>query len=424
MLFNLISKQLKVILRNKQPLIILLAMPIILITILSSALAGIMNSDGSSTIQARLVIIDETSWEKEQASIIAFLKESGLEGSTLDTLMQTFEENDPINILQNSIFRSHEIEKYVKSASDDLSSLEDLRKNDNVDGILVIPDDFRLDYIKQTYFDQGNKPSFELLLNQENKIRASIISSILEEWKKGYSQAMALNKVGITPNEIMDQTIAVQKIERLMNEGERTVPASVYYSVGMLVMFALYIPSFLAGFALQEVYWKVYDRIILAGVSSTYYTLSIFITGTIVAFLQQAIILLYGSLVLGIDWIGIQAMVVIVFSFSLFIGGLSALLTALQFKTGTEGIANVFNGLVITIFSFLGGSFFKISDVSEMLGEIGGYTPNGATMKAILSIQTGDTVDVIWPQMYVLYIGLLICVSLSIMVFPKRGVTS
>lgn len=45
-------------------------------------------------------------------------------------------------------------------------------------------------------------------------------------------------------------------------------------------------------------------------------------------------------------------------------------------------------------------------------------------MKAILSIQTGDSVGVIWPQMYVLYIGLLICVSLSIIVFPKRGVTS
>lgn len=185
---------------------------------------------------------------------------------------------------------------------------------------------------------------------------------------------MALNKVGITPNEVMGQTIAVQKLEHLMNEGERTIPSSVYYSVGMLVMFALYIPSFLAGFALQEVYWKVYDRILLAGVSSTYYSLSIFITGAIVALLQQAIILLYGSLVLGIDWVGIQTMIVIVVSFSLFIGGLSALLTALQFKTGTEGIANVFNGLVITIFSFLGGSFFKISDVSETLGDIGGYT--------------------------------------------------
>ena len=424
MLFNLISKQLKVIVRNKQPFIILLAMPIILITILSSALAGVMDNDGSSAIQAHLVIIDETSWEKEQASITAFLKESGMEGPTLNTLLQTFEENDPTNVLRNSILRSKEIEKYVKTTSEDISNLEELRKSNNMDGILVIPDTFRLDYIKQSYFDQGNKPSFELFLNQENEIRASIIASILDEWKKGFNQSMALNQVGISPNELMGQTIAVQKIEHVMNEGERVIPSSVYYSVGMLVMFALYIPSFLAGFALQEVYWKVYDRILLAGISSVYYTLSIFITGAIIALLQQTIILLYGSLVLGIDWIGIQAMIVIVVSFSLFIGGLSALLTALQFKTGTDGIANVFNGLVITIFSFLGGSFFKISDVSETLGDIGGYTPNGATMKAVLSIQTGDSVGVIWPQMYVLYIGLLICVGLSIIVFPKRGVAS
>lgn len=424
MLFNLISKQLKVIIRNKQPLIILLVMPIVLITILSSALAGIMDTSNESAIQARLVVIEETSWEIDKESITAFLKELEFEESNLEGLLQTFEENDPINVLQNSILSSGEIKKFVKTTSEEASLLANLRKDDSIDGILILPENFRLEFIKHAYFNEGNGPSFELILNQENKIRGSILNSILTEWKRGYSQSMALNNAGITPNDVIGQTKMVEKVEQIMNEGERTVPANIYYSVGMLVMFALYIPSFLAGFALQEVYWKVYDRIVLAGVSATSYAFSIFITGTIVALMQQAIILLYGSLVLGIDWIGLQAMVVIIISFSLFIGGLSALLTVLQFKTGSEGIANVFNGLVITIFSFLGGSFFKISDVSETLGDIGGYTPNGATMKAILSIQTGDAVGIIWPQMYVLYIGLLICLVMSVSAFPKRGVTS
>lgn len=424
MLLHLISKQLKVTIRNKQPLIILLAMPIVLITILSTALAGIMDNSAESAFQAKLVIVDESSWENDQESIIAFLKELELDESKLDVLLQTFKESDPINVLQNSILSSNAIEKYINTSSEEASKLEDLRKDDSVDGILVLPANFRLEYIKHANSHTGNEPNFELLLNQENEIRASIINSVLGEWKNRYSQSIALNKAGIAPEEVIGQTKMVEKIEHLMKEGERTVPASIYYSVGMLVMFALYIPSFLAGFALQEVYWKVYDRIVLAGVSPVYYAFSIFITGTVVAFIQQIIILLYGSLVLGVDWIGIQAMIVIVISFSLFIGGLSALLTALQFKTGTAGIANVFNGLIITIFSFLGGSFFKISDVSETLGDIGSFTPNGATMKAILSIQTGDTVGGIWPQMYVLYIGLLICFVMSILVFPKRGVTS
>ncbi|MEK4247262.1 ABC transporter permease [Psychrobacillus sp. FSL K6-2684] len=424
MLLSLISKQLKMLVRNKQPLIILLVMPIVLITILSSALAGVMNRTAEGAIQADLVIVDSSSWEQESEEIKLFLENEGLAGPAQDSLLQTLEENDPIFVLQNSILSSTEIEKYLKVENGKAEDLGSLRKNEQIDGILSFPVNFRLEYIKYAYFNTGEEPKFELFLNQNSEIRASIVQSIIEEWQRGYSHSLALTKAGIPPNKVIGATEQVIKIEQVLPKGERTVPSSIYNSIGMLVMFALYIPSFLAGFALQEVQWKVYDRIILAGVSSTLYVLSILITGTIVALIQQALVLMYGSLALGIDWIGWPSMAVIVLSFSLFIGGLSALLTTLQFKTGTEGVANVFNGLVITIFSFLGGSFFKISDISETLANLGSYTPNGATMKAILSIQSGEKLSGIWLHLNVLYIGIFICVLLSIILFPRRGAKS
>ena len=180
----------------------------------------------------------------------------------------------------------------------------------------------------------------------------------------------------------MSNVSSVEKIEQVLEANERKIPATIYYTVGMMVMFALYIPAFLAGFALQEVQWKVYDRILLGRVSPVLYTLSIFFTGTFVAFIQQAIMLLFGMLVLGIEWITLEGMGPIIISYSVFVGALSALITTLQFRTKTEGIANVFNGLFITVFSFLGGSFFNIRDISETLGKIGDFTPNGATMSA------------------------------------------
>lgn len=425
MLKSLIGKQLKMLIRNKQPLIILLLMPVVLITILSTALAGIMDSgEEDSSIQARLVIIDESSWQQEEESVTNFLGEQGMTGLPLTALVTELENNDPVHILEDSILSSEEMKKYITFEKRQTSDLKTLRKDKNTDGILIIPSNFRLHYIKSVYFSDGQSPSIELLLSQENEIRASIIQSVMNQWKAGYTKSLALSKVGISPNAIVQNNPTVEKIEQILEERERKIPASIYYTVGMLVMFALYIPSFLTGFAFQEVQWKVYDRILLAGVSATLYTFSIFITGMIVALIQQMIILLFGKFVLGIDWIGLEGMLVIVLSYSLFVGGLSALLTTLQLRTKSEGASNIFTGLIVSVFSFLGGSFFNIGEVSSFLANIGGFTPNGAAMAAILYIQKGQQIGVIFPFIVTLCIAFSICVLLSIVLFPKRGVTT
>ncbi|GGA39862.1 ABC transporter permease [Psychrobacillus lasiicapitis] len=424
MLFSLIGKQMKMLLRNKQPLIILLVMPVVLITILSTALASVMNSEEEAAIQAKFVLIDESSWEQEEASIKRFLEEEGVSGPALEALLQVFKGNDPIHILEESIFGSEDISKYISKENRQFAELDILRKDKEIDGILLIPADFRFNYIKSAYFDEQETPDMDLFLSQENGIRASIIQSVLDEWQTGFTKSLALTKVGISADEVMLNGQAVERIEQSLQGSERKIPASIYYTVGMLVMFALYIPTFLAGFALQEVQWKVYDRILLAGVPATLYAFSIFITGMIIALMQQVIILLYGKFVLGIDWIGLEGMALIALSYSLFIGGLSALLTTLQLRTKSEGVANIFSGLVVSIFAFLGGSFFNIGDVSSLLANIGSFTPNGATMSAILAIQKGQLLEVIWFYMFTLYGWFVICILLSIVLFPKRGVTS
>lgn len=423
MLFSLIIKQMKMLIRNKQPLIILLVMPLVLITILSNALGSMMDGGEEVAIQANLLIVDDSSWVQEEEAIKLFLEQEGVTGPPMDALLSQFKNSDPVELLKNTILTSDEMKKYIVTDYKQTVDLKVTRQDKNIDGILSIPSNFRLNYIKSVYFNNADFAELSLYLNQDNDIRASIIESVLADWKSGYTQSAALLDAGLSPEKVMSSVNSVEKIEQVLESNERKIPASIYYTVGMLVMFALYIPAFLAGFALQEVQWKVYDRILLAGVSPILYTLSIFFTGTLVAFIQQGIMLLFGMFVLGIEWISLEGMTVIVISYSVFVGALSALMTTLQFRTKTEGIANVFNGIFITVFSFLGGSFFNIRDISEILGEIGDLTPNGATMSAILSIQKGQDLSVIWPFMFAIYLLVVVCVLLSIVFFPRRGVT-
>jgi ABC-2 type transport system permease protein len=423
MLFSLILKQMKMLIRNKQPLIILLVMPLVLITILSNALGSMMDGGEEVAIQANLLIVDDSSWVQEEEAIKLFLEQEGITGPPMDALLSQFKNSDPVELLKNTILTSDEMKKYIATDYKQTVDLKVTRQDKNIDGILSIPSNFRLNYIKSVYFNNADFAELSLYLNQDNDIRASIIESVLADWKSGYTQSAALLDVGLSPEKVMSSVNSVEKIEQVLESNERKIPASIYYTVGMLVMFALYIPAFLAGFALQEVQWKVYDRILLAGVSPILYTLSIFFTGTLVAFIQQGIMLLFGMFVLGIEWISLEGLTVIVISYSVFVGALSALMTTLQFRTKTEGIANVFNGIFITVFSFLGGSFFNIRDISEILGKIGDLTPNGATMSAILSIQKGQDLSVIWPFMFAIYLLVVVCVLLSIVFFPRRGVT-
>lgn len=423
MLFSLIIKQMKMLIRNKQPLIILLVMPLVLITILSNALGSMMDGGEEVAIQANLLIVDDSSWVQEEEAIKLFLEQEGVTGPPMDALLSQFKNSDPVELLKNTILTSDEMKKYIVTDYKQTVDLKVTRQDKNIDGILSIPSNFRLNYIKSVYFNNADFAELSLYLNQDNDIRASIIESVLADWKSGYTQSAALLDAGLSPEKVMSSVNSVEKIEQVLESNERKIPASIYYTVGMLVMFALYIPAFLAGFALQEVQWKVYDRILLAGVSPILYTISIFFTGTLVAFIQQAIMLLFGMFVLGIEWISLEGMTVIVISYSVFVGALSALMTTLQFRTKTEGIANVFNGIFITVFSFLGGSFFYIRDISEILGKIGDLTPNGATMSAILSIQKGQDLSVIWPFMFAIYLLVVVCVLLSIVFFPRRGVT-
>lgn len=422
MLFSLIIKQMKMLIRNKQPLIILLVMPLVLITILSNALGSMMDGGEEVAIQANLLIVDDSSWVQEEEAIKLFLEQEGVTGPPMDALLSQFKNSDPVELLKNTILTSDEMKKYIVTDYKQTVDLKVTRQDKNIDGILSIPSNFRLNYIKSVYFNNADFAELSLYLNQDNDIRASIIESVIADWKSGYTQSAALLDAGLSPEKVMSSVNSVEKIEQVLESNERKIPASIYYTVGMLVMFALYIPAFLAGFALQEVQWKVYDRILLAGVSPILYTLSIFFTGTLVAFIQQAIMLLFGMFVLGIQWISLEGMTVIVISYSVFVGALSALMTTLQFRTKTEGIANVFNGIFITVFSFLGGSFFNIRDISEILGKVGDLTPNGATMSAILSIQKGQDLSVIWPFMFAIYLLVVVCVLLSIVFFPRRGV--
>lgn len=417
MLIALITKQFKLLLRDKVPLIILLIMPMVLITILSFALAGVMDGNEVSR-HTKIAILDETNWEQEKDSIQQLL--NGLDG---EMSIEGLEQVDPIYTLKNNILSSEALKSSILVEERNPKELSELRKMESYDAIIYIPKDFRLAYIKAAYLNNQVTPELQLYLNQSNEIGAYLAQVILEEWQTGYTQSLALIRTGLNPSKVLGGIQAVEEVVQPIKDGERNIPASVYYTIGMLVMFALYVPSFLVGFSYREVYWKVYNRLLLGNIPPVMYALSIFLAGVCVSFVQQLLLLVYGKFVLGVDWIGWEQMLLVILLFSLFVGSLSAFLSIAQLRTQKEGIATVFTGVIVSLLSFLGGSFFEIESFSESLASIGSYTPNGSAMKMILAIQKSQELGDVYPYALSLGIWLLVILLVSIVLFPKKGVT-
>ena len=230
MLFSLIAKQMKMLIRNKQPLIILLVMPIVLITILSNALGSIMDGGEEAAIQANLLIVDNSSWAQEEPAIKQFLEQEGIIGPPLDALLIQFKSSDPVELLNSTILASDEMKKYIAVDYKKKVDVKIARQDENIDGILNIPADFRLSYIKLAYFNDTNSPELSLYLNQDNEIRASIIESVLTDWQRGYTQSAALLAADLSPQEIMKNVGSVEKIEQVLEVNERKIPKCCHLS--------------------------------------------------------------------------------------------------------------------------------------------------------------------------------------------------
>jgi len=81
-------------------------------------------------------------------------------------------------------------------------------------------------------------------------------------------------------------------------------------------------------------------------------------------------------------------------------GSLAVFLMAISFRFNTSWVVELFSTGLVVILGFLGGSFFKTDILSEWLGRLGKWIPNGAALTAYLgAMQGASPEDLIEPLM-------------------------
>ncbi|GGP09437.1 ABC transporter permease [Oceanobacillus neutriphilus] len=415
MLFQLVKKQLLLLWRNPTQIFYLLGLPIILILILSMALADFMQ-EGSPTIELKVAWLEHQNETEQVDRFMNETKESGVSAEVME------KNADPhmITMLKNDVFQGSDLQEMIDLEVIQEDEKSDVLADDSYSGLIEVPENFTYDMLQFLSGQGREKPQLTVHVNQEDGIYSAVLSQILEQFDKELTTQDFLqqNELDVDMNEML---AAANTGEQVQMEQMNPVSSSDYYTAGMAVYLGLYVASTIAFFATRERQDQVFDRILVANISRWHYFFGVLISSMIVAFIQLIILFCFSYFVFQVTFDNILAFLIITLAYAVAASGISVLLTAISYRLQSDTIVGFFTSVVTSIFAFIGGSFFPIGEASDTVKLIGDLTPNGSGLSAYIQLLRGSGIeDVLNYIIYMLGFGAVMIV-VAAMSFPKRG---
>lgn len=414
MFLALIRKQLKVLWRHPQELVILLLMPIGLITIISFALGSLMEGE-SNPIDVKVAIVQH---EDEQRELASFLQESQGEMWADVHSRENLQQMLPISMLLQ-LLEQEDMQQFMTVSKIASSDMDALKKEGEYDVILEIPAGFT----KQFYtslFAKGEIPALHVFLNEQKEIASTIVQNILESFQYQYTLMAELSSKGLLTKDVIIPKADISSTVQTVNQQE-PVSTSVYYTFSMTVMFILYIAGTISSQAFLEKHMHIFDRILLANIHPIIYLVAVIVSTVILAFIQVSIVFVVVYLMLDISFVQLPLHLLVTLMLAIVVGSIAALLSAANYRFNSAEFSNVFGSVIVSILALFGGSFFNLSTFAPTLAKIGSWTPNGAALQSYLTIQQGGGLDQISSYLWILTAVAVICITIAFLLFPRRG---
>ncbi|MBB6446672.1 ABC transporter permease [Bacillus benzoevorans] len=419
MIWQIVKKQALMLWRNPVQLFLLLGLPIVLIAILGTALSSTMDG-GSPEIHVKLAFIEHGNEPEEIESFIARIDHSGLPAEVLQEIKKNADKIAPIGLLKD-VFSSDDLAEMIEIVEAKASEKEGLLQDDSYTAIIEVPKNFTYETLQAIILQKGTRPELTIYQNEGAPIGSSVVSTILEQFQKQLTMSAYLGQKGIHFEEIQQKAAAAITDEMITINQKEPVSTKSYYAIGMAVMNVFFIASAISTIAYTEKKLHVFDRMILGNLSRWVYFFGVFLSGTIFALLQLLLIFAFSWLAFGVSWNDLLSFITITISYAVAIGGITVLLTAINYRLNSEMISNFFSSIIVTLLSFVGGSFYPIGDFSKPIQRLGDFTPNGATMSAYLKILRGDGIAELSQYMIFLILFALAAMIVAALSFPKRG---
>lgn len=416
MIWDIMKKQALIFWRNPTVLIMLLALPMLLIVILSISLGSFFNS-GEQNLDIKIGMIDEGSTSKQLKKLEQQLDEKGIPEKEQQSILQGAEAFDLVTIFREDVLA--DLEDTVELKTIESSEKQAALKDDDFSAVIEVPKDFLLNTWQYIFLEEGEAGTWNIDYDQEKTMEVIAAEEIVSKFQK----QMTLHQYAV--EEEKDPESLFGSIENFGTQqtidGNSVIEAKEYYAIGMVVMNVLFMASSISSFAFVEKERHIFNRIILADVPGSLYFIGVFFAATVFAFIQMLLIFGFAWIVFDVTWPKVWDFLGITAALASAVGGIAVLLSIIAYRVKSETIINMFGSVVVSVLAFIGGSFFPIGNLSDFFRILGNYTPNGAAMTAFLELLKGNEGLDIWQHVFVLIGFAILFLAISIGMYPKRG---
>ncbi|MCK4377143.1 MAG: ABC transporter permease [Actinomycetia bacterium] len=383
-LINIALKDVKIVFRDKMALLILLAMPFILMTIMGMALGGLFSK--------------------------------GPELSKIDVAVVNYDDGKVSEDFIEEILKGDELSKLLNVKEMDKKRAMNLVRIGDISSVIIIPSDFTSQIMK------NKSTEMKVYGDPGQEIRASIVRSITNAYTNKVSSVMvgvrtgweSLTKLGkktnlteiaryipFMINEMIEKDVEdLVKIEEENTSQKESLSSMQYYAAGMSTMFVLFSAMFGADSILKERDDKTLARLLSSPMKKHSVLggklLGIFIIGI----LQFTAYITATKLIFNVNWgRSIIGLVLLPISTVLATTGMTIFFASIaKTRNAVGGISQIF----IQSMSALGGSMFPTSLLPPWLRFFSNFTINKWSMDGFLSLMSGAGVISISKSIIVL----------------------
>ncbi|GAB2497284.1 hypothetical protein GCM10008929_17950 [Alkalibacterium psychrotolerans] len=420
-MFQLIKKDSLILSRSRSDLTELLFMPFILIAILGLALNNLtmtefnINAFPVGFVQEETAQTELDSWRTE-------LTDRQFPDEVIEELVLQAEAVTPSEQISD-LLNSEDIAEWIDVRA--FASLDEAQgelEAGDLTGLIIVPEAFNQTIWTELFLEEGESQTLTLEVRDSDSVTTDILRGVLSTYANQFNLEASIAVASGGESEVVEEYESYGSVATLTRE--EPVSSFQYYTIGMGAMFALHTAPALASRAFKEKQQHVFGRLMISGTRPLTYLGSKLVSGTVITFIQLAILFGLSTLIFGTFqgrslgfWIDLSLVSVF---FALVIGAITSLLTSITLYSNSNTSSGFFGGIVVTLFAFVGGSFTPVENFSESLRTIGNWTPNGAMMTAYLQLMQGFNLSEVFP-LIVRVIGMtVILTAVSVLLFPKR----
>jgi ABC-2 type transport system permease protein len=425
---NFIKKDILILVRDRKELAILILMPFILIAILGFALGNFINGTTTASLDMNFVLVIEDDEAQGKEQVLREIEASNLPEEVRAQLAHSAESIEPHAMLR-AVIDSEEFQELGQYTEMTLDEGRSAIERGDAAAILLVPQDYTYSLLRKMLLDSGEGASLIIEGSSEYPISSGIFQDVMESFARNVSYENALQQISASRGVMLAAqempTSPVQGGIEFLSALE-PIKGLQYYTFAMAVMFVMYAATSVASRAHHEKQFYTFDRIIIAGTNPLKYLSGKAISASITVFLQLSV--LFGLSTLFFRTFAGKAadfwlsLIIVMAVLSICMGGLSALLTSLNFRSESYRTSDLFGGLFVTLLSLLGGSFFPTAMMSDAIAAIGNWTPNGAALHSFVLITQGGGLDRYLDGIIRLLVVSCLLFAMSFWLFPRRRV--